>query len=89
MVRKVRRGKMTGNIDAVWSWGEYANAKWRTVIWFCERCYERRVLGRLLSHKWECGCEFNLVGYGGEKLPEWLTIDATNNVRPSGERCQK
>jgi hypothetical protein len=89
LIKKVRHGKETGTIDQVWSWGEYVNARWHTVIWFCELCWEHRAKRRLLAHSDTCGCDFRLNGYGGEKLPEWLTIDETNTVSPSEGMCQK
>lgn len=64
----------------VWSWGEYVNAKWHTVTHFCKSCYRGNVQQRLIVHRNECGCDFNLVGYQGEELPEWLTL-------PRKERC--
>ncbi len=59
--------------EYIWSWGEYVNAKWRTVRHFCRACYTQSVQGRLLAHKAECGCNFNLVGYH-TGLPLWLKL---------------
>ena len=35
---------------------------------------------RLQAHSDPCGCIFELVGYGGEKLPAWLTLDGVQRV---------
>ena len=60
--------------ECIWSWGEYTNAKWRTVKHFCKNCFATEVADPLLAHGGPCGCEINLVGYHS-KLPEWLTIE--------------
>lgn len=72
--------------ESIWSWGEYTNGKWRTIEHFCKNDWEDKENGfdpshkhlgiksRLLAHAKDCGCEFELVGYRGEKLPEWLTL---------------
>lgn len=57
----------------VFSWGEYVSGKWRTVDYVCQSCFPQ-ILKRLQSHKNDCGCEFKLVGYRGQALPEWLVI---------------
>jgi hypothetical protein len=59
----------------VWSWGEYHIGKWNTVKWFCERCFEERVKGLLCGHTETCGCTVNIIGYHGEELPQWLTME--------------
>lgn len=61
--------------ESVWSWGEYLYAKWRTVTHFCIGCYEKDVRPLLEDHAKPCGCVFELVGYRGTQLPEWLQID--------------
>jgi hypothetical protein len=58
---------------SVWSWGEYVNAKWRTVKHFCRECYPTEVHGPLVKHTGECGCAVTLVGRG-ERLPTWLSL---------------
>lgn len=58
----------------VWSWGEYINAKWNTVTHFCINCFHEECQVRLNAHREECGCTFNLVAYGGDPLPDWLTL---------------
>ena len=60
--------------ESIWSWGEYVRAKWRTVDYFCKECFNSAVRSRLLNHAKDCGCKVNLVGYGGTKLPPWLTL---------------
>ena len=58
----------------VWSWGEYLLGKWRTVEHFCQRCFEP-IRVKLVEHAKPCGCRFELIGYGGQKLPGWLSLD--------------
>lgn len=62
--------------NQVWSWGEYVRVTWRTVDYFCEKCFDTRIRPQLVSHMGDCGCTFKLVGYQGEKLPPWLTLEA-------------
>ena len=59
--------------ESIWSWGEYIFAKWRTVRYFCKCCYPE-VQRDLTVHREECGCDFNLIMYGGEQQPEWLEL---------------
>ena len=64
--------------EQIWSWGNYVSAKWVTVDHFCKLCFDvpyRGVKQRLQAHSEPCGCAFELIGYGGEKLPTWLTLD--------------
>lgn len=59
----------------VYSWGEYAAGKWRTVDHFCQACFVTRVQARLAAHAAPCGCTFQLnarTGYG--PLPNWLVM---------------
>lgn len=60
--------------ESIWSWGQYQCAKWKTVTHFCRNCYASRVKTPLQGHTKDCGCNVQLVPYGGEHLPEWLTI---------------
>lgn len=62
------------NGQSVWSWGEYVTWKWRTVKHFCPACFPP-IRRDLVNHTAGCGCEIELVGYGGERLPEWLTLN--------------
>ena len=57
----------------IWSWGEYHNAKWRTVKHFCAGCFATEVKGLLLQHAGSCGCAIELCGRG-IGLPAWLTL---------------
>ena len=59
--------------EAIWSWGEYVNAKWRTVAYFCRQCFADQVKGKLNNHTGDCGCKVTLRSYRGA-LPEWLAI---------------
>ncbi len=63
----------------VYSWGEYVHAKWRTISHVCEFCFPQ-VINRLLSHSNQCGCTITLVGYRGQKLPDWLKLPQTCNL---------
>jgi hypothetical protein len=66
--------------ESVWSWGEYVRARWRTVMHFCVECFPTHVQVPLTDHVDGCGCKINLVGYGGEKLPAWLTLLVTTRT---------
>lgn len=62
--------------ELIWQWGEYVCSKWRNVLkgGFCKTCYHERVEVPMVQHRDECGCNFELVAYGGAKLPEWLKL---------------
>lgn len=66
----------------VFAWGEYVNGKWRTVAHFCEHCFAKEVVTRLVDHARPCGCTFKLVartGYG--PLPDFIkTAEAQCNA---------
>lgn len=69
--------------EQVWSWGNYVRAKWYTVQYFCKECFSEGYSNpkqRLIEHAKPCGCTFNLIGYRGEKLPAWLTLETNDNV---------
>lgn len=74
-----------GQGESIYSWGEYTRAKWYTVQYFCKTCwdtsYSQCPKKRLIEHAKPCGCEFNLVGYQGEKLPSWLTLETEENTQ--------
>lgn len=53
---------------SVWSWGQYVIGKWHNVMQFCDACVDTRVRDLLMGHGGDCGCEINLVGYGGQTL---------------------
>lgn len=61
--------------ESIWSWGNYISGKWHTVLHFCKECYGEKCKQELFSHRTECGCDFELVGYSGETLPEWLNLE--------------
>lgn len=65
---------------SVFAWGEYIAAKWRTVDYFCEACFETRVIPRLVSHAGDCGCQFNLTARSGHRIPEWIKMPDTCSV---------
>lgn len=56
---------------ALYSWGEYHNVRWRTVLHFCESCYDESVYQPLVSHTRQCGCDIALV-YRGIDRPKFL-----------------
>ena len=77
--------------ESVWSWGEYAYGKWRTVRYFCKHCFKAEVQKRLLDHAGPCGCKINLVGKG-DLLPDWLTLDCPvtqSAAKPKSEELQE
>jgi len=59
--------------ESIWSWGEYHNAKWRTIKHFCSACYATEVRDLLIKHTDGCGCTINLVIKDSIK-PAWLTL---------------
>lgn len=59
--------------ESLWSWGEYVNAKWRTVMHFCPKCFPTQVLGPLTDHVKGCGCKVELVVHH-HVTPDWLTL---------------
>ena len=70
---KSRSKRNAAGLDPyVYSWGEYHNAKWRTVQYVCQSCFDRQVLPRLKEHAKECGCAFELVSRSGYSLPPWI-----------------
>ena len=64
--------------EKIWSWGEYHNVRWYTVQHFCKQCWHE-VQARLRQHSWQCHCTYNLVRYGAERLPTWLTLEGDSN----------
>lgn len=60
--------------EAIWSWGNYVCAKWRTITHFCKNCFDNEVANRLKSHTDECGCTVQIV-IRDSKSPEWLTLE--------------
>lgn len=74
-----------GPMESIWSWGEYQYGKWRTVDHFCKKCFASSVHDRLAGHIDSCGCEVNLVGKSGTKLPDWLAINESGGCKPRGD----
>lgn len=75
-----------------WSWGEYHNAKWRTVQHFCQLCYATDVERKLVTHALQCGCTFELVGHGlpNNELPGWIQLPPMDLTgMPTMEQCVK
>lgn len=58
----------------VYSWGQYIRARWNTVKYFCSECFSD-IKNDLLDHKGDCGCSFELIGYQGQRLPDWLNLN--------------
>jgi len=64
-----------GRGESVWSWGEYHNAKWRTVRHFCKECWGD-IASRLNAHTGDCGCSVTLVVKDSIR-PNWLTLEVS------------
>ncbi len=60
--------------EKLWSWGNYVCGRWNTVLYFCRCCSVEKVLVPLIEHRVDCGCDIALVGYQGEELPRWLSL---------------
>lgn len=52
-------------------WGEYHNAKWRTVQYVCQSCFSG-VLHQLKAHTDPCGCTVNFCARSGHSIPDWI-----------------
>lgn len=59
---------------SVFAWGEYSNAKWRTIKHFCQNCFVERVQKPLREHVGPCGCTVTLVARSGYRIPEWISL---------------
>jgi hypothetical protein len=55
-----------------YAWGNYVAARWRTVEHFCEKCFQSRVMTRLLAHAGPCGCVFSFQARSGHSLPAFI-----------------
>lgn len=66
--------KRGGIKNQVYAHGEYARASWRTVNYFCEKCFHTRVVPQLVNHAGGCGCTFELKARVGHSLPAWLKM---------------
>lgn len=73
------RSEIRSRKERRWSWGEYHNAKWRTVKHFCSQCFAEEVRKPLLEHTGDCGCTINLVVREAPQ-PEWLTLKTCEQV---------
>ena len=63
----------------VFSWGEYANGRWRTISYCCEACFTVRVVGLIEAHAGDCGCVFELRPRSGTgPLPGWIKLPETS-----------
>lgn len=57
----------------VFAWGEYVAGKWRTVAHFCEACFAKEVVTRLVDHARPCGCTFQFnARTGSGPLPNFI-----------------
>lgn len=67
---------------SLYAMGQYVNAKWRTVDYFCYSCFQDRIVkGLLLQHADECGCQFQLHARSGHgPLPFWIRMPDTCSV---------
>lgn len=54
------------------AWGEYHNGKWRTILHFCQACFQERVMTRLVAHAAPCGCSFSFNARSGYSLPAFV-----------------
>ncbi len=59
--------------ESIWSWGQYVNAKWRTIKYFCKECWPA-IRGELNEHTGDCGCVVNLQMYHCTG-PDWLSLE--------------
>ena len=71
---KSRADRVKEGMDPqMYAWGEYHNAKWRCVDYFCQACFAERVLQRLKAHTDPCGCTVNFNARSGHGIAEWIT----------------
>lgn len=70
----VRKNCQCGNKGQVYSWGEYHNAKWRTIKHFCQNCYVSAVKSELHSHMFKYDCEIELRARSGYRLAEFIEL---------------
>lgn len=64
----------------VFAWGEYSRGRWFTVDHFCQQCFSRRVIPRLLNHAGDCGCKFHLQARTGYSIPSWINEEFVNKL---------
>lgn len=61
---------------SLWAWGNYIYTRWHNVSYFCQGCFDSRVIPRLVAHANPCGCSFAMnarFGYG--PLPSWIRFE--------------
>jgi hypothetical protein len=63
----------------VFAWGEYVAARWRTILHFCQACFQERVIPHLINHANQCGCSFELKAKSGHSLPNWIKMPKNEN----------
>lgn len=59
--------------ESIWSWGEYINAKFRSIQYVCKSCWPD-VQAKLQNHASNCGCTFELVTRWGVTQPAWMQL---------------
>lgn len=64
--------KLNGNL--IYSAGEYINAKWNNIQYFCNFCFEDTLKRECYYFKRNSGKEINFIGYQNTKIPDWLCI---------------
>ena len=69
---------------ACFGWGEYRNARWRTIEHFCQHCFPA-IVQKLIRHAASCGCSFELVARSGHMLPDWIRMP--DNCSAPGNQC--
>ena len=60
--------------ELIWSWGEYRNARFRSIRDCCVSCWPT-VARDLRLHTSGCGCTVTLCSAGSGKLPDWMTLE--------------
>lgn len=78
-----RRDRTKLGIDpSLYAWGEYANTRWCCVDYFCQACFNTRVVPRLIDHARPCGCAFQFNARSGHgPLPAFIK-DAEAQCNP-------
>lgn len=56
----------------IWSWGEYRNAKFRSIRDVCKKCWPE-LKTELNKHVAGCGCKVEIECRGAEQ-PAWLNL---------------
>lgn len=64
--------------EFIWSWGEYVNARFRSITHFCKSCFKVNVLDPMAKHTDECGCRIEFRRRGSIPMPAWLTLPETD-----------